>query len=254
MNNYDKRFNNCGDNFIYAQLKYPNVMKNEFENALDFCKEKLQTSSDNSIVFLNIPADILFEKYLLKFSINNCIEYLPFEFNKYFSDILNFKQCSINSIDFYTSKADIILSIAGLHHFQPEERKQFYHECKRILKPNGVFIIGEVLKGSIQDKWLNEYVNNFNSNGHEGIFFTENEKSILESVGFKVEIEYKEYPWIFDSVESMCEYCIKLFGLNKNDCFILDNIEKYLKYTINEDGSCQFLWSLIYFKSTIFQA
>ena len=35
---------------------------------------------------------------------------------------------------------------------------------------------------------------------------------------------------------------------------ILDNIEKYLKYTINEDGSCQFLWSLIYFKSTIFQA
>jgi SAM-dependent methyltransferase len=226
-------------------------MKNEFEKALDFLKEKLQSSSDHELIFVNIPADRLFEKYLFDFPFKNKIEYIPYELNKSFADILGFKNATIESIDLSNDKTDIILSIAALHHFNQDERLTFYKECKRILKPDGVLLIGDVLKGSKQDKWLNEYVNEYNSNGHNGIFFTEDEKFILEKVGFQVETELVEYTWNFDSIESMCEYCINLFGLDKisSDDFILQGIEKYLDYSVNDDLTCQFSWGLIYFKS-----
>ncbi len=86
------------------------------------------------------------------------------------------------------------------------------------------------------------------------MFFTNDEQHLLESAGFTVEIFHKEYPWVFDSVENMCDYCINLFGLDKVDRnTILDDISTYLNYTVNEDGSCQFMWSLIFFRSTISQ-
>ena len=245
MNNYNTTFDNRLKTFSYAQLTYQNVMKYEFETALELCSPILGNT------FVNIPADIVFPKQLLPENVT----YIPFEFNKKFADKLNCVNCSIDNIPISEHSVDTILSLAGLHHFSSEDRLKFYKECKRILKPQvGVLIIGEVLKGSKQDKWLNEYVHSNNSNGHEGMFLTEDEKLLLESVGFKVEIIHKEYPWIFDSISEMCDYCINLFGLDKvNHEKITQDISKYLNYTVNEDGSCQFIWSLIYFKSTICQ-
>lgn len=247
MNDHDKRFSNDkANNYIYAQSTYPYVMKNEFEAALELLKDKLQ----NEIVFVNIPGDILFDRYL---PVENRIEYIPYEFNDTFANMLNTKCMSTDSIDLPDKKADIILSIAGLHHFNDDERLSFYKECKRVLKPDGVLLIGEVLKGSAQDKWLNEYVNAYNSNGHKGIFFDDIEANMLEDVGFNVEIKYVEYTWDFDSVESMCDYCINLFGLDKiySISFLRKGIKNYLDYSVNDDLSCQFSWGLVYFKSTI---
>ena len=244
MSNYDDAFDNRIDNFIYAQKTYPHVMKYEFKTPIDLCSVK---SGDT---FVNIPADIAFKTELLP----KDIMYIPFDFNKKFADILNCNLCSVEFIPLKDESADIIMSMAGLHHFTAEDRLKFYRECRRILQPNGTFILGEVLKGSKQDKWLNEYVNKYNSNGHEGMFFTIEEKKLLEEVRFEVEIIHKNYPWVFDSIESMCDYCINLFGLNLvNHDTILEDIQKYLNYIINEDGSCQFEWSLIFFKSTVSQ-
>lgn len=252
MTDYDKRFNNRVNSYVYAQLSHPYVMKNEFERALDLLKEKLQSSSDHELIFINVPADLLFENYLFQYPFKNRIEYIPFDFNKNFADLLNIQCVSIDSINIPNEKSDIILSIAGLHHFDLDERLSFYKECKRILKPDGILLIGDVLKGSKQDRFLNEYVNKYNSNGHNGIFFTEDEKLILEKAGFNVTIEYVEYTWDFDSTESMCEYCINLFGLNKINTasFLLKDIGEYLDYSVNDDLTCQFSWGLIYFKST----
>lgn len=252
MNNYDKRFHNKINSYIYAQIKNPYVMKNEFEKALEFLKEKIQTADE--LIFLNVQADPLFEQYLFEYVKNAMIDYIPCEFNEKFANSLGFKYAQIDNIDLSNEKCDVILSIAGLHHFDSEERQKFYKECKRILKSDGILLIGDVLQGSKQDKWLNEYVNEYNSNGHKGIFFTkEDEKILLENAGFKVETEYVEYTWNFNSVEQMCEYCINLFGLNKinSRSFILEDIEDYLDYTVNDDLTCQFSWGLIYFKSTI---
>jgi len=256
MNDYDKRFKNKFNSYIYAQLNFPNVMKHEFETALELCKDKLQKKVDYELVFVNIPAEILFERYLFDLSFPNKVEYIPFEFSKEFASLSNFRQTNINHIDMPDQSVDIIMSIASLHHFTIEERLIFYKECRRILKPDGVFIIGDVLKGSKQDIWLNQFVNEYNSNGHNGIFFEENEKLSLQEAGFKVEIQHKQYTWNFDSTTSMCEYCINLFGLNKinSSSFLLKYLYQYLQYNINDDLTCEFPWSLIYFKSTVCQA
>lgn len=252
MNNYDERFNNKISSFLYAQVTYPHVMKHEFETVLRLLEDNIVTSSDKEIVFVNIPADILFERYLYSLYRND-FEYIPYELNKSFAYKLGFEFTSIVSIDLPCEKADIMLSLAALHHFNLEDRQKFYKECRRILKPDGVLLVGDVLQGSKQDKWLNEYVNDNNSNGHRGLFFTEDEKLLLEAAGFQVDIQYKEYTWNFESLGDMCEYCINLFGLNKvtNKTMLLEDIDKYLNYTVNEDLSCQFNWSLIYFKSTV---
>ena len=244
MSNYDTTFNNRVDTYLYAQKTYKNVMKYEFETAIKLC------NITNGDIFINIPDDSAFKTELLKEN----VEYVSFEFSEKFALLSDCNLCSINSIPFESKKANVVLSLSGLHHFSISDRYLFYKECKRIMLEDGIFVVGEVLKDSKQDKWLNEYVNKFNSNGHNGMFFTNEEKNILESLGFAVEIFHKEYPWIFDSVEKMCDYCINLFGLdNVNHDTILEDISKYLDYTINEDGSCQFMWSLIFFRSTISQ-
>ena len=252
MNNYDTRFKNKINSFIYAQLKFPKVMKNEFNTSLDFCKDKLQEPIEHDLIFVNIPADILFDRYLTEYPFPNNVEYIPFEFNKDFAEITKCKFTSINHIDLPNESVDIFLSIAGLHHFTPRERLTFYRECRRVLKPDGILIIGDVLKGSKQDAWLNEFVNEYNSNGHNGMFFDDSDKLSLEEAGFHVEIEHKEYTWDFDSIESMCTYCMNLFGLNKinSTSFLQKHLDKYLNYTVNDDLTCQFKWSLVYFKST----
>jgi len=244
---YNKTFDNRVKNYIYAQEKYPNVMKNEFEIAIKICELK---SNDK---FVNIPAD---NGFLFNY-IDKTIEYIPFEINENFSKETNYKLCKLNNLPLENNSIDKILSLASLHHFNNNDREEFYKEIKRILKVNnnGIFILGDVLKNSKQDKFLNEFVNKYNSNGHQGIFFHENDKFLLEKCGFNViEIEYPKYKWNFTSKDEMCDYCINLFGLDLiiSNEDVINGIKTYLDFYENkDDGCCYFIWQLIYFKSTI---
>ena len=64
--------------------------------------------------------------------------------------------------------ADGVLSLAALHH--ATQRDMFYSEVYRTLKPGGSFVIGDVEEGSDQGRFLNGFVNAFNSMGHQGVF------------------------------------------------------------------------------------
>jgi hypothetical protein len=232
MNDYNSSFKNRFANFLYAQNTYPSVMADEYLTALKICD--LQEND----VFVNIPADFNSLEPLLE----DNIKYVPLEINKDFSSLSNYTFCSsLNDLPFRNQSVDVILSLASLHHSSEVERINFYKECLRLTSK---LVIGDVILGSKQDRWLNCFVNKYNSSGHAGNFFSEQDKHLLEQCGFDVEIKKVKYKWHFGSENAMIDFCKNLFGLNlATDDDIKNGVKQYL--TLNHDFSID--WEMIYF-------
>ena len=144
--------------------------------------------------------------------------------------------------------------MACLHHSSDEERLGFYIESARILKPDGKLVIGEVVKDSLQDQWLNEFVDAHNSLGHKGRFFNNGingiEKFLLESAGYNVDIHIKEYDWEFKNKDCLIDFSKKLFGLDlANNNTILHGFKQYFDINIDSDPHTTYKvpWKLLYF-------
>jgi SAM-dependent methyltransferase len=207
----------------------PNALAEEFQSAVD----ALQLQGGETVV--NIPAGCVhLERYM-----DSSIQYLPFEIEKRFGQTV----CSFSEIPCESQSVDRVISVAGLHHSSDDERKQFYNEVKRILKPNGLFVIADVEKGSRQDEWLNGFVNEYNRFGHKGQFWSKQDTRLLEEAGFSVEVSRKEYAWKFSSREEMLLFSKDLFYLDKANP---ESIEKGLETILGAD-STRISWSLLYF-------
>jgi hypothetical protein len=234
---YNSTFEKRGKDYCYAIQTYPNAMDEEFRNAVDICK-----LSKNDIL-LNIPsACIPIENY---FTIPPK-EYYKFETNEAFANLVGENVCSWTAIPLPDSSCSKILCLASLHHSTNEERELIYKEFLRLLSKEGSFIIGDVLKDSPQDKWLNEFVNQYNSNGHKGQFWSEHDLSFFHKLGLSVSMEQRTYPWKFSCKKDMVDFCKHLFGL---DLATNDIIEKGLHYYLNATDT-EFNWTLLYFTAT----
>lgn len=232
---YNKSFNTRIQSYVYAQSKYDGVMNEEFKIAIEMC------DLHENDIFVNIPADCgNIKKY-----VPDNVKYLPFEINKLFAKYANFELCQLNKIPLLDNSVNKILCLASLHHATEEERKEFYNECKRILKPNGRLIIGDVIKDSQQDKLLNCFVDKNTIAGHKGVFFTEEYKNLLEEYGFNVDIKIKEYFWYFNTYTDMINYSRNLFGLTCDDKTIIDYFTNNME--IIENNGIKLKWKLIYF-------
>ena len=190
---YSTIFSKRAATYIYALKTYPAVLANEFHTAVDKCRLR-----DKDILLL-IPCSCEHIQPYLPSGVT-CIEY---ETNKELAAATNKPYCQFHDVPLPNASATHILTLATLHHLTTEERLNYYTEAKRILQAGGRFVIGDVIKDSPQDHWLNTFVNTYNSYGHKGTFFTESDTSLLEQAGFKVEIEYATYTWDFQSQEEM---------------------------------------------------
>lgn len=233
---YLKSFTDRTHSYLDAVEQYGDVLDEEFSTAVEMLDLK-----QNDIVLNAFAGGIPIQKYINK-ELN--IQYLEFDLHKDFilNDIYKF---TINNIPLKCNSVNKIICLATLHHLNINERNILYNEFYRILKIGGVLIIGDVIHDSPQAKWLNIFVNKYNSNGHNGLFFTKNDSCLIETVGFKVNISLKNYNWNFENENSLIIFCKLLFGLNlyyNDDRSLLDNIKNYLQY---KDGKIP--WKLIYF-------
>lgn len=246
---YDHIFTKRGNDYKYATEKYPEVLDNEFNTVIKMCQlEANQT-------MINIPAACVpLHEYITDMT-NKKITYLAFETNPKFAELTNIPVAKLDNIPLANNTIDIIVSVASLHHSTDIERQNFYFEAKRILKPTGRLIIADVIAGSQQDKWLNEFCNKYSSVGHKGKFWSKNDARLLESVGYNPTISIQEYTWDFPDQKSMLDYCRHLFGLDliNDDAQLLSGINEYLHPITNPDtGAISIPWQLIYFISTIY--
>lgn len=236
---YNSVFTHRASSYIFAIQKYPHVMEEEFRTAAAMCQLK---ETDTLIHIPGACENVV--QYIPK-----GVTYLPFETNKVLGTMMNVPICTFSSIPSKDTSVDKVLSLASLHHLTDEERTVFYKEVKRILRPSGMFIIGDVGVGSKEAEWLNVFVDKYNPLGHCGKFWDTSDIQLLKDVGFDVDMEIKSYHWNFPDKDSMIEFCKYLFGLDKaTDEEIVEGLVKYVDVDFIK---CRFKWELVYFTAKV---
>lgn len=233
---YETMFSKRATSYLHALKTYPQALAKEFQTAVDMC----DLQSDDKLLLIPCSCEHI-QPWLP--STVQCYEY---ETNKELATITKKPYCQFQSVPLPDASITRALSLATLHHLTEEERRDFYKELRRLLRPGGKFILGDVIRGSPQDKWLNIFVNAFNSYGHQGRFFTEEDAKLLQEAGFHVEVRYAEYSWDFTSMDEMIEFCRRLFHLDRASyASIKEGLQSHFDTTQNTIP-----WKLIYFICT----
>jgi SAM-dependent methyltransferase len=236
MNDYQKIFEKRANDYHWAMQKYPDVRSYEFESLIS----TIDFSSIEKV--LDIPSG---GGYLKKYLPEN-IELISVDFSEGFTNE-NIQLTNPTQLSYSDNLFDLVLSLSGLHHLN--DVPKFVHECLRILKDNGSFIFSDVKRDSPVDFFLNEFVNKYNSLGHNGVFFTENSFSEFPLLQEKIiRTQYNQYPFVFkDKSEMLCFFSF-FFGLDKaNENIIYDGIRDILGIKSTKNG-LEVDWGLIQFE------
>lgn len=241
---YKEIFDVRAHQYHLAMKLAPSARDEEFLNSIAVLET--QKKLKKSDVIIDIPSGGCYLKKYLPSEINYiaCEESESFikqtEYDKniqveYFQDNL-LTQIKSDSID-------VLFSIAGLHH-NPNLKKLF-SEISRVLRGDSFAVLADVRKGSKQDFFLNQFVDQNSSFGHKGIFL--DEKIIDDLKASRLEVvtdKICEYYWHFADEEKMVLFCRNLFGIDKaSDEKILESIKFHLGVEYGE-GKVSLSWSL----------
>lgn len=124
-------------------------------------------------------------------------------------------QTSIRQAGFRTGVLDVIGSLTGLHH--EARRYEIDSEWFRMLRPGGRLVIMDVSVGTPVAEFLNEFVDQWNTAGHDGVFLDDDDVSALKDCGFEgVDVKDRIYNWSAESEQQMYLFMCSLFGLDMN--------------------------------------
>ncbi len=151
----------------------------------------------------------------------------------------------LESIPLANNSADLIFVLAGFHH--SPSLAPIITEIQRILKSGGYASIAEVLKGSKEARWLNEYVDKHTTRGHKGIFISEGDFSeLLVQEGFTdIHEERKTIHWLAKDRNELLQFLKTLFGLECSLKQIDQDIDDYL-HPLELPGGYGVKWNLLY--------
>lgn len=91
---------------------------------------------------------------------------------------------TLSNIPLPDESADRVISLAGLHHIS--NKKGFFQEAFRLLKPGGLFCIGDAREGSAVANFLDIFVNQMSSMGHHGLYLNETTEQQLTAADFSI--------------------------------------------------------------------
>ena len=205
MQGYEEIFNQRGKSYNLAMERYPEARKAEFLAAV----QRLKQTEKSTI--LDLPAG---GGYLQNY-LNDNIRYLSYDFSGEFNDNhTQIKKCKESKIELNDASVDEIVSLAALHHIVA--RKEFYSEMYRILKPGGRLVIGDATVNSKLDKFLNGFLDTWNSMGHNGRFIAEGDLLEIEEAGFQTDFVIDKYQWNFSTQNEALDFFRLLFCLDRN--------------------------------------
>ncbi len=237
-NTYRDIFNQRGNLYNQAMAEYLGARDEEFAPLL----ELLQIQSSDIVA--DIPSGGC---YLKPYLPEGTLIYSVDPSEGFLADGVcteNVINAEINQIPLSDESVDKVYSLSGIHHLV--DKKPFFREMYRLLKPGGLFGLSDVAKDSIVDPFLNQFVNEHNTQGHVGIFLDNSTAEELKECGFEViSSELKSYTWNFDDRAGMVHFCQLLFGLNKgSDEEIEKGIEHYLG-SESKNGKVAMHWELL---------
>lgn len=244
FDNYRDIFNQRGAAYHQAMLDYPLARRREFGHIIDLAGIKsgdvvCDAPSGGGYLshFIDVPVTLIRVDSSTEFA-QHCTP----------TAAARTLQCELDNIPLAPGYVDKIVSLAGLHHI--EDLKPFYSEAHRILNDQGVFCLADVRKASGVAGFLNEFVHEHSSLGHQGVFLDESTHDDLESVGFNVIYSAPiRYHWEFTDSAAMTRCCKLMFGIDRaSDTVILQSIDRYLGYRQGEDY-CEMNWELQFIKA-----
>lgn len=152
-------------------------------------------------------------------------------------------QSDMRQTPFQDGCFDVIGSLAGVHH--EADRLDLYSEWWRLLCPGGRLVLTDVWAGSAVALFLNGFVAEWNSQGHEGKFLNAADLATLSAVGFsRLEVHQLSYDWEAHSDVAMYEYMLDLFGLDrKPDISEMQKAWRLLGWR-PEGEACKVPWAL----------
>jgi SAM-dependent methyltransferase len=160
-------------------------------------------------------------------------------------------KASPQSLPYDAASFDAVLSLTGLHHIARANQDAFLAECHRVLRGSGSVLVGEVLRGSPVDAFLNDFVHRHNSQGHAGNFCDEGFLAQLAAAGFGgARMQVRSYAWRFADVPSMVTYCRNMFGIDRaDDALIEDGLRDHLGFRVAQDGTVELPWQLVFYRA-----
>lgn len=121
---------------------------------------------------------------------------------------VSFKEEDISKLHL-TKRYDIVISVMCIHHLNSDQKKELFHKILTALKPNGIFIIGDIIKFDTEEEtkkkegeWRDFLKKNF---GNEADYWFKNyqEEDLPDSVNYQIR-------WLeeagFKSAKSLLEY------------------------------------------------
>ena len=237
---YSDIFEQRADTYHEAMTLYPSARDAEFEAIVKFAR-----LSPDSVV-ADIPSGGGYLENYLGDAATAIIAVEPSE--QFFvrckeSQRLQKVFSPLEELGIDEQSIDAIISLAGLHHVA--DRDRVFGEMHEILVPDGTLCIADCRLGSGVDSFLNVFVHEHNSMGHEGWFIDDDFRQTLTRAGFAIEQnDVIEYTWNFPNAEAMVQFCILMFGIDKTTPEnVLSGIEKHLGYTTDDTG-CHMNWEL----------
>lgn len=241
---YEEIFEKRGHLYHKAMTLYSQARREEFNNMIEIANIRVGD------LICDIPSG---GGYLKNF-MNKKVEIVSIETSRAFaklcrdngnSDVLH---ANLDNLPIKTNSVDRVLTLAGLHHV--ENKLTFYGESYRILKNNGILCIADAWRGGMVSMFLDVFVNEHNSMGHQGAYLDETTKGDLEKCGFGVSyLSSIKYHWRFDSLDDMVTYVQLLFGIDKASYEeVLYGITKYLGYSLINKKYC-LNWELTFYRA-----
>jgi SAM-dependent methyltransferase len=236
---YDNTFRIRAASYTYAVKRYPETLEAEFRIAIEMC-----APFQPGDCLVNIPAACI---EIEPFFPGGAIDYKPFETNAEFARLNGVPTAAFDQIPLEAETASHVLCLASLHHATQDERRRFYREAWRVLRPGGRLIIGDVDADTPQAVWLNTHVDRYNSLGHRGIFWSQEDADSIAQEGFQVETRLRTYSWPSASVAEELDFTRHLFGL---DLATDGDILEALDTAFPGRPQATIPWSLRYFQCT----
>ena len=211
--NYEELFRTRGSAYDRAMQHYPHAREQEFMQAVD------RADLRPGMVVADVPAG---GGYLKDYLPDGCIwrGHEPCASFIAAGSALNtpashntpVTNSSLLPLPWPDNSVDVALSIAGVHHL--EDKRSLFAELHRVVKPGGRFVLSDVAEGTAVARFLDGYVGDNNSTGHEGVFLSENTLMELQEAGWRIfSNEYVGFHWIFNDRKAMGAFCNGLFDI-----------------------------------------
>lgn len=111
---------------------------------------------------------------------------------------------------------DRVVSLAGVHH--QADKLPFHHEVRRVLRPDGLYVLSDVAEGSAPARFLDGFVGSHNSTGHDGSYLGASAVGELAAAGLAcLSDELVEFHWVAPGRSELAGFCSRLFDLRGVD-------------------------------------